>query len=743
VASRSPDISERTIIDLSGRLSTYYDLNGNAFDMAVGGLPFIMAVTDSTPYRRQTAEFRVQRVDQMRDPGEHTLGGSGYWTRSQSSWHYGEGVLFAEPMEGNDAEVRFRYRDSYGIDVWTPGEISLLNKTTLVQAFTGKSKVDTGATTAGVPFLVATDMAPVITTTAAATAATSATTITVASTTSIVVGYVASATGITSGTTVSAIGTGSVTLSAATTGSVTSGASITFNPVTAMYKITTAGTSTAFVNYSAFDNKTILATTSDGTYLYVATTDGIYDVKLSDGTAHKAYDYGALIAQHATLKYVKQRIIGAGQFTNGAYAAYELLFPSKGSGASVEIKPTMIASEGTLIDGSTLMPVDWEWTAVTEGSNAIYLGGYAGDHSKIFKLAVDNNGALGTIVTAAVMPRGEIILSLYTYLGTYLMVGTNKGARVATLDQNGDMQYGPLVFQNSNGVYDFEGRDSYIWAGNTNQINTNSGTTRINLAQPITLSGNPNQASFSGVYARATDVFANGISGTVNAVRIFGADNQVAFTVSGSGVWLQHPTDLVESGQIRLGRVRYDTMENKAWKRIRIRTTDDLADGDIEVFKIGPTSDTVITTLYEGNPTTADIDLGDAYTEAGPDASFKLILTRNSTDATTGPVVVGVAVKALPTPTRARIMQIPLFCFDKETDKTGNMIGYEGYSRERLNALETIEANGQTVVLQDFNQGGEPTEVIIDQVTFTRSTPSNRNYTGFGGIIQLIVRTVV
>ena len=677
MASRSPDISERTIIDLSGRLSTYYDLNGNAFDMAVGGLPFIMAVTDNTPYKRQTAEFRVQRVDQMRDPGEHTLGGSGYWTRSQSSWHYGEGILFAEPMEGSDAEVRFRYRDSYGVDVWTPGEISLLNKTILVQAFAGKCKIDTGADSSGVAFLIASDM------------------------------------------------------------------SVRTSQTTAMYKITSSGTSTAFVNYSSINNEKILATTSDGTYLYVATTAGIYDIKLSDGTTHKSYNYGALTAAHATLKYVKQRIVGAGAFTNGSYAAYELLFPSKGSGASVEIKPTMTAAEGSLISGSTAMPTLWEWTAITEGTNAIYFGGYAGEHSSIFKLQVDNTGALGTIVTAATMPRGEIVLSLYTYLGSYLMVGTNKGARVATLDQNGDMQYGPLVFTNSNGVYDFEGRDSYIWATNTNGINTNSGTTRINLAQPITLSGNPAQASFSGVYARATDVFANGVSGTVNAVRIFGGSNQVAFAVSGSGIWLQHPTELVESGQIRCARIRYDTMENKAWKRIRIRTTDDIADGDIEIFKIGPTADTVITTLYEGNPTTADIDLGDAYVEAGPDASFKLILTRKSTDATTGPVVVGMAVKALPTPTRARIMQIPLFCYDKETDKTGNMIGYEGYSRERLNALETIEANGQTVILQDFNQGGEPTEVIIDQVTFTRSTPANRNYTGFGGIIQLIVRTVV
>jgi hypothetical protein len=388
------------------------------------------------------------------------------------------------------------------------------------------------------------------------------------------------------------------------------------------------------------------------------------------------------------------------------------------------------------------MPTNWVWEGIAEGTNAIYIGGYAGDHSAIFKLAVDGTGALGTIITAATLPRGETVFSLYAYLGTFLMVGTNKGVRIATLEQNGDMTYGPLVFHNENGVYDFEGRDSYIWAGNTNQVNTHSGTTRINLGQPLTLIGYAQPIS-SGVYARSTDAYADGINGTVNAVRILGNNNQVAFAINGSGIWLQHATELVESGQIRNARIRYDTMENKAWKRIRIRTTDDLAGGDIEVYKIGPTSDTVITTLYEGTSTTADIDLGNAYTSASPDASFKLTLTRNSTDATTGPVVVGIAVKALPTPTRARVLQIPLFCYDKETDKTGNIIGYEGYSRERLNALETIEANGQTIVLQDFNQGGEPTEVIIDQVTFTRSTPANRNYTGFGGIITLVVRTVV
>ena len=737
MASRSPDISERTIIDLSGRLSTYYDLNGNAFDMAVGGLPFIMAVTDSTPYKRQTAEFRVQRVDQMRDPGEHTLGGSGYWTRSQSSWHYGEGILFSEPMEGNDSEVRFRFRDSYGINVWTPGEISLLPKTDKVLTMRGQSTLASGSN--GTPTLYAIDEQPIITTTTTTSAASGSTTLTVASTAGISVGWrVAAGSNITSTTTVTAIGTGTITISPATTaGTMASATTLRLAPSTAIYSITTAGTTASFITYAQLGMQTILAQTSDGANLYIATTTALYDIDLTTGTVHQHYtiDNGTPIS--AVIKFVKSRVIFALTYNDYSTKAYELTFTGAGhQGGPINI------STLTAISGSTLMPYRWVWSGITEGSNAIYLTGYAGEHSSIFKLQVDGTGALGTIVTAAVMPRGEVITSLYSYLGTYILVGTNKGARIATLDQNGDMTYGPLVFHNENGVYDFEGRDSYIWAGNTNQVNSNSGTTRINLGQPITLSGYAQPIS-TGVYARATDVFADGVSGTVRSVRIIGNTNLVAFSIDNSGVWLQNSTELVESGQLRGARIRYDTMENKAWKRIRIRTTNDLANGDIEVYKIGPTSDTVITTLYEGNSTTADIDLGNAYNEAGPDASFKLTLTRNSTDATTGPVVVGIAVKALPTPTRARVLQIPLFCYDRETDKTGNMIGYEGYSRERLNALETIEAQGQTVILQDFNQGGEPTEVIIDQVTFTRATPAARNYTGFGGIITLIARTVV
>ena len=668
MVSRSPDITERTIIDLSGRLSTYYDLNGNAFDVALGGLPFIMAVTDSTPYKRQTAEFRAQRVDQMRDPGEHTLAGSGYWTRSQSSWHYGEGIQFTEPMEGNDNEVRFRFRDSYGIDVWTPGQLNLLKTTTLVQAFPGKVTLASGNdTTTNLIFAINED-----------------------------------------------------TYTSATT---------------AIYKITAAGTSTAFTTYSSIGSKTVLGQTSDGQTLYVSNDTTIYDIDMTSGAVHAAYTWSKTPSS-VKLKYVKSRVIAAVTYTDGLSAAYELTFPNKGSGAAI------LTNTLTAINGSTTLAKNWVWTGITEAIAAIYIGGNAGEHSALFKLAVDNTGALGTLITVANLPRGEVITSLYGYLGTYIMLGTNKGARIATADLNGDITYGPLVYHDEDGVYDFEARDSYVWCGNTGGVNNNSGTTRINLAQPITLIGYAQPIS-TGVYARSNDVFADGITGRVQSIRIFDSPSRVVFSINGSGVWMEHKTDLVTTGQIRTGRIRYDTMENKAWKRIRIRTTDDTANGDIEVYKVGPTADTLVTNLLEGNSTAADIDLANAYPDTAPDASFKLILNRKTTDATTGPVVVGIAVKALPTPTRARILQIPLFCYDKETDKTGNIIGYEGYAKDRLLALENVEAKGETIILQDFNAGGDPFEIIIDQVTFTRSTPANRNYTGFGGIITLIARTVV
>ena len=673
MVSKAPDITERPIIDLSGRTATYYDPTGNKFDIAVGGMPFIMGITDSTPYKRQTADFRTTRVDQERDPGEHTLQGSGYWIRAQSSWHYGDGIQFTEPLEGNDNEVRFRFRDSVGIDPWTPGQVSLLKDTSKIISLSGKAKIVTGADTSGNNIMIAADMSA--------------------------------------------------------------------SPTTALYKITTAGATSAFLASSSIGSSQILDICSDGTYLYVATATKIYDINISTSVTHESYSISTTNASSVVMKYVKGRIVAGITRTDGTTAAYELTFPSKGSGASIA------TSTLTAINGSTILPKYWQWTAITEVRNAIFLGGYAGDYSSVFSLGVDNTGALGTIISAATMPRGELVTSLFGYLGTYVAIGTNRGIRVGTADSANGLPYGPLNLKTKYPVYDFDAKDSYLWAAATNAIDIDegtgtgdSGTYRLNLSQPLTLSGYASPV-YTGVYAKAIDVFALGVTGTVWSVVRF--QDRVAMAIDGSGIWWENASNLVTSGYFRTGRIRYSTLENKSWKRLRVRTPVPIA-GSIDIFKVNEGgSDQAITSILEGQSQNYDYDLNSVYTDVSVDASFKFTLYPSATDATTGAVINGTAIKALPTPTRARVMQIPIFCFDRETDKLGNIIGYEGYARDRLAQLELVEATGKTVIVQDFTAGGEPTEVIIEQVTFSRTTPSARNYSGFGGIIQLTARTVV
>jgi hypothetical protein len=148
-------------------------------------------------------------------------------------------------------------------------------------------------------------------------------------------------------------------------------------------------------------------------------------------------------------------------------------------------------------------------------------------------------------------------------------------------------------------------------------------------------------------------------------------------------------------------------------------------------------------TVEQGSDTDYDYDLSSVFSDVNVEAQFKFRLNRNDTTASTGAVMSGYSVKALPTPTRARLIQFPLFCFDSERDRLKNIMGFQGYALGRLQALEQMEAQGETVIIQDFTANGEPIEAVIEQVTFTRITPPNGNFTGWGGIIQITARTVV
>ena len=656
ITSRAPHITERPQIDLSGSVSQYYEITGNAFDVAIAGLPFILGVTDSTPYRRQTAEFRTQRVDQERDPGEQSLAGSGYWIRSQSSLHLGEGIRYQEPLEGDPDQTRFRYKTGSGVDPWTSGEIKLLRNTTLAEPALAKSYVFS-TTINGADFLI------------------------------------------------------KVKESASDTSRV--------------IQTTTAGVETTIVNNSAITEK-ILAACMGGNDLMLVTPTKVYRYSFDDTSPALHQDYAINSANakddKVAISYVKSRFIIAYSDVNGATAAYSIV---KNTGSSINF------STLTAINGSTTLPSGFTFTGVTESSNAIYVGGYSGDEGSAFKITVDSSGALSTMVRVVLLPKSEQLLAMYGYLGSYVLLGTNRGVRVAVVDSDGNVTYGPLVFEATGGVYAFTARNSFVWAGVNAGIGGQSGLYRINLGAPLANNG----------YAYATDLVATSVTGDIHSIATF--DNgRKAFTVEGSGVWVEHATQLVEQGTFTTGLIRFNTLENKAWKRLRLRTPDTLQ-GDILIARVTETAADALTTVAQGTTEQYDYDLAVVFPDVSPDASFRFTLSRNTSDATTGAVIYGYSAKALPTPTRARVIQIPLFCFDKETDKLGNLLGYEGYARQRLSALEAVEGVGETVIIQDFTAGGEPIEAVIEQITFIRSTPPNRNFSGFGGIVQVVARTVV
>ena len=90
---------------------------------------------------------------------------------------------------------------------------------------------------------------------------------------------------------------------------------------------------------------------------------------------------------------------------------------------------------------------------------------------------------------------------------------------------------------------------------------------------------------------------------------------------------------------------------------------------------------------------------------------------------------------------RQKVMKFPVYCFDVETDRYNVEIGYEGRAFDRIQALELVEENGDILTFQDFTTG-EYRQVVIEQVLFTRGTPPDRGFSGFGGVLSITVRTV-
>jgi hypothetical protein len=121
--------------------------------------------------------------------------------------------------------------------------------------------------------------------------------------------------------------------------------------------------------------------------------------------------------------------------------------------------------------------------------------------------------------------------------------------------------------------------------------------------------------------------------------------------------------------------------------------------------------------------------------------AYKFTLTRDATTTSSGPIFKGYQAKATIATPRVRVIKFPVYCFDIETDKYNAEVGYEGRAFDRIRLLEEIEKTGDVITWQDLTTS-ESLQAVIEEVQFTRMTPPDKRFDGFGGIIDIMIRTV-
>jgi hypothetical protein len=378
---------------------------------------------------------------------------------------------------------------------------------------------------------------------------------------------------------------------------------------------------------------------------------------------------------------------------------------------------------------------DHIYTSITSSGAAIYISGYSGIQSNIYKFTLSTAGAMPTLtsaITAAELPVGEIVFRIAYYLGN-MAIGTSQGMRMADASQlDGSITYGALIFESDQPVYDFGFRDRYIWAATG--VEGQVGVTRVDMGQPL---GNLQ-------FPYAWDLYdsEDALGQYTTACAFLGDTNRLAFCNAGNGangsIYIESATELVAQGTLRTGYIRYNTLELKIFKLMQARV--DTTNGGLYVDSIDYADNFYRIGTFAQESIVPEVNIN--YPQAAQEyLGFQFTLLRSSTDSSKGPLFTGYQIKSLPAIPRQRLIQYPLSCFDHESDHFGVEVGYEGSAYQRMSQLESVENLGDTIRVEDFRTG-ESFIGLIEEMDFRNATPSDKRFSGYGGTLLVTIRTV-
>lgn len=584
------------------------------FPVSINGRPYMLD-TASGRYAR-TFEARLRdSIDQSDTPGAASINPQGLWRRGQTSWHFGFNQTFGDAPDSNVEQ----FNDSLGVDVWTEGELSLLDDTKVSLSTSG---------------------------------------------TNLYLGVVGDELFCSDATNVK----------------------YTTDPFAGSPTWTTVAA-----------GGTVRALVSEGAdaYVTVSGTSAGTGVRKIDGSTKAVTDVAYGVEFNA-LGYAK------GRLCVGANATSDLWFDPSGNNPSASF---------------THPDSNFRWTGFASGQNAIYCGGSSGQKSMVYKVTLKADGTLDTPVVAAELPTGEQIKSLSSYLG-FIIIGTNEGFRYASPDSDANLLIGQTISL-PNPVLTADGHQEYIWLGFTNYTTAKTGLGRVDLSHFVD----------ANVPASAPDLMYTG-QGEVQSVTTL--SSKQVFTVSGVGVVVQDTANLVSEGFCDTGTWRWGIGDPKFLPFFDLEY--ESLNGEIDVDR-----------AYDGATFSrigsAVLAASTSKTLTGPDtqfkeARFKITLKRSSSSTTSGPVLSRWQARAIPTPSRSELFQVPVLLHERINRFNRE---YHIDVNHELDKLRDLIHNPRVITYQE---GTEVYRCIVESVEWTPVDQPNDNFV-FDGTATVTLRSLV
>ena len=704
-----------------------------AYDTAIGGMPFIYAISDSRPYIRQTAPFRKDQFDNQTEPGEQSL--TGWWIRSQSSFHYGDGITFYDPTSSNSGSPEhYRYAESKGLNVWDIGQVTLLND---VDA----EHITTGA--------------------------------------------------------IESNGRANQQLRSIKWNN---NDGVLLRDEYDVDKIASDGTVTHFIDYVSGTDKPVYAICDDGVTAFwitnTATKKTVYKKPLT-GTSASTADVTTMFDEvgtisNATMEYVKDRIVMCAdnkvyEFSSSAVAMPTALYTHP----STSHVYTSVAASGTSIYVSGYNGIQSTILRFTLSSAGVmptltsaviaaefpvgeivhkihYYLGYMmiGTNLGVRVAQVSDDGSInyGPLILETTQPcydfasRDHYVWCATSVDGEPGVIRIDLSAEIETLRfaWANDLYYTGVTGHVTTACAFANGTDQLWFATSANSVGGTI-TNKEMTAGVATLT----TASAHGLVA-GSSVWVQGVDSNFNSTTsawtltsatttTFTYTSAVTATVTSTAVtsttalanvpgstYAEDETQLAPTGYLQTGFIRYNTLEPKNYKRLVARG--DFSKGSMTLETVDANGIEYDHISYDSSVPPVEVSTNQPQ-DAQEYVAYKFIFFRDGTTASLGPIMKGYQAKATIATPRQRVMRFPVYCYDVETDRYNVQVGYEGRAFDRISQLESIEENGDVVTWQDLTTG-ESRQCVIEQISFTRLTPPDRGFTGYGGVIDITIRTV-